>query len=208
MILPQRFQKLAEALLENNSGIFYGAYAKPSTKFSKPLLATLQRSGCRVLMWGLESANQRVLDLMDKGTRVEHVEEVIQRAGNAGIMNLVFVLFGFPTETEEEFLNTIHFLKNNQPSIHALSMGTFVLTEGSRIHKHPEDFSIIIQQQKTDLAHRIITFHVLEGMSPETVARLFKQHLKELQQIGLSHRLASYRDHLLLWASANCTDHG
>ena len=205
MILPQRFERLAEAVLEADFDIFYSAYAKPSAQFSESLLATLKRSGCRVLMWGLESANQRVLDLMDKGTRVEDVEQVIQRAGHVGIMNLIFVLFGFPTETEEELLHTIQFLKKNQQSIHALSMGTFVLTEGSRIHKRPEDFSIILKQQQTDLAHRVLTFDTLEGMSPATVARLFKQHLKQLQQIGLSHRLASYRDHLLLWASANCS---
>ncbi|MCF8057357.1 MAG: radical SAM protein [Desulfocapsa sp.] len=206
MIPAKRFQALAESLQEKDSGIFYSAYAKPSEKFSEPLLEDLNRSGCRVIMWGLESANQRILDLMDKGTQVGDVEQVIQRTAKAGIMNLVFVLFGSPTETEEEFLNTVQFLTKNQSSIHTLSMGTFVLTEGSRIHKHPEEFSIILKEQQTDIANRNLTFHALEGMSPETVANLFKEHLAELQQIGLSHRLASYRDHLLLWATANAPE--
>ena len=203
MILPGRFQSLADSLLQKKIPVFYSAYGKPSQQFSAPLMQKLQRSGCSVIMWGLESANQRVLDLMDKGTCVDDVGDVIHNAAKAGIMNLLFVLFGFPTETEEEFFNTLQFLRKNRSAIHTLSMGTFVLTEGSRVHTHPEEFSVVIKKDESGEAIAHLDFDTLAGMSPETVAKLFKQHLGELKQIGLSHRLASYRDHFLLWASAN-----
>ncbi|MEN8198463.1 MAG: B12-binding domain-containing radical SAM protein [Thermodesulfobacteriota bacterium] len=203
MILPKRFLALADEIVARKLDITYGAYAKPSDKFSQKLLERLQCSGCRVMMWGLESANQRVLDLMDKGTRVEIVKKVIERAAGSGIMNLLFVLFGFPTETEEELLNTVTFLKENSSRIHALAMGTFVLTEGSQVHRQPEKFSIVIRDKSKDPANRTLKYDTERGMSASRVDTLFKQQLPELNQIGPSRRLAGYRDHLLLWATAN-----
>ena len=62
-------------------------------------------------MWGVESGNDRVLELINKGTNVKDIEKVLEDSHNVGIKNIAYILFGFPTEIKEEFLDTIEFLK-------------------------------------------------------------------------------------------------
>ncbi len=202
MIPADRFAGLAAEIDRQELHITYAAYAKPTAKFDLKLLEKLYKSGCRVLMWGVESASQRILDLMRKGTKVEQMEQVLRAAAQAGIMNLVFILFGFPSETEEEFLATVELLLRNRRYIHAVCKGTFVLCEGSYIHRCPEEFAITNIHEKADFGptNRLLDFDVTHGLSPRQADELLNKHLAEIQTIGLSPRFGNYRDHLLLMA--------
>ena len=102
----------------------------------------MAKSGCKYLLWGLESASQRVLDLMDKGTKPEDVSKLMKNAHAAGIANHVFMICGFPTETEDEFAQTIKFLDDHKDYIYAVHRGTFSLEPESPIFEHQERFGI------------------------------------------------------------------
>jgi radical SAM superfamily enzyme YgiQ (UPF0313 family) len=203
MILADRFAKLAAELNRRELNITYAAYAKPTAKFDLELLKNIHQSGCRVLMWGVESASQRILDLMRKGTKIEQVEKVLRAAAEAGIMNLVFILFGFPSETEEEFLATVELLKRNKQHIHTVCKGTFVLGEGSDIHRCPEAFAItnIHEKPGSGPVNRLLGFEVTQGLSPQQADIMLDEHLAEIEKTGLSPRFGNYRDHLLLMNS-------
>lgn len=67
-------------------------------------------SGFRMILFGLESANQRTLDLINKGTRVEDVKYII-KAAKAGIEPHVSFMVGFPNEDEKDTLRTINLIK-------------------------------------------------------------------------------------------------
>jgi len=72
----------------------------------------LRRSGFRMLLFGLESANQRTLDKIGKGVRVEDVKYII-KAARCGLEPHVAVMFGYPWETDVEVINTlrmVHYL--------------------------------------------------------------------------------------------------
>ncbi len=203
MIPPKRFKMLAEKIIDAGIEIHYGAYAKPVGSFSYKLCDLLKRSGCQVLQWGVESASQRVLDLMDKGTKIQVVEKVLNNSTRAGIYNLIFILFGFPSETVKELHETLSFLDRNREHIHALSSGTFVLTEGSRIHGKPEVFSIsrISKHRNSSLLYPVLDYDVSQGMTATEVRQLFTEQQKFLNEIPLSPRFGTYREHLLLYGA-------
>jgi hypothetical protein len=71
-------------------------------KFDRDLAQALFQSGCRKLQFGLESYNQRVLNLMKKGVRVDCIPKNIEVCLEAGIAIHLFTFAGFPGETEEE----------------------------------------------------------------------------------------------------------
>src|SRR5581483_6003267 len=71
MISPPHFVRLARAIKEAGLDIAYYALTKPNAEFTGEHLLEMAESGCKYLLWGLESANQRILDLMDKGTKAE-----------------------------------------------------------------------------------------------------------------------------------------
>ncbi|MFH0783741.1 MAG: radical SAM protein [Pseudomonadota bacterium] len=201
MIPPQRFKKLAGQIIDEGLEIHYGAYAKPVKKFNSDLCKLIQRSGCRVLQWGVEAASQRILDLMSKGTDIHEVEQVLINSTQAGMYNLIFILFGFPSETTAEFNHTLEFIDFNRENIHALCSGTFVLTEGSQIHREPEIFFInrIRESIKSSILYPILDYDVSRGMTAKEVRRHLNDKQKFLNEIPLSRRFGTYREHLLMY---------
>ena len=202
MIPPARFRNLARRLMKQGLDICYSAYGKPVKNFDCPTLKIIHDSGCRLILWGVESASQRVLDRMHKGTRVDEIKEVLRCASETGIKNLVFMMFGFAGETEEEFQQSLSFLESNKMFIHALSKGTFRLMEGSEIARNPQAFGITRIREKTvpPFKSRHLLFDMSESFGPEECENLFKKSLKRIESVGLTPRFGTYRDHLLLFA--------
>ncbi len=201
MIPPGRFKRLAAGILEEGLNICYSAYGKPVRAFDRKTLELIHDSGCRLMLWGLESASQRVLDVMNKGTEIDDVRRVITMAAQAGIKNLVFVMFGFPGESEEEFLATLSFLERNREAIHALSKGTFRLMEGSPIAEKPGKFGIseIREKEAPAFKSRLLTYKMSASLQPEEAEALFKKNLKKIESVGITPRFGAYREHLLVY---------
>lgn len=142
MISASRFRKISEEVIRRDLEINYYALAKPTCDFTKDILDVMYKSGCRYIIWGVESGCQRILDLIDKGTVVEDMSDVLTNSSFAGIKNHVFLIIGFPTETREELKQTLDFLYELKDHIHAVHKGAFLLKTGSTVYEHPEKFGI------------------------------------------------------------------
>lgn len=203
MIHPHRLARLSRALLGEGAKLFWSAYAKPTGSFDMSLMDQLHRSGLRLVMWGVESGSQRVLDAMKKGIRLEWAGRILDSAHHAGIWNLVFLLFGFPTETEAEWDATLRFLEQHRESIDALSKSRFVLVAGSDIMRQPEQFGItqVFERPERDLASIAYDYEVSGGLSQEEVQRRFEEQLPLLEQYGRSPHFGVFRDHFLVHAA-------
>jgi radical SAM superfamily enzyme YgiQ (UPF0313 family) len=68
------------------------------------------KAGCKILYFGIESANQRILDYYNKRITPQQAEKTVRTARKAGADVIVgsFIL-GAPDETREEIQNTIDF---------------------------------------------------------------------------------------------------
>jgi anaerobic magnesium-protoporphyrin IX monomethyl ester cyclase len=121
---------------------------------SQELLDSMARGGCRMLLFGLESASERMIRRMVKGTQRAQMSRVLNASARAGIWNHVFFFFGFPGETMDDAQETVNFVYAHQHAIHSASLGTFVLERYSPAHLHPEKFGIrrIVQKPGQDLA--------------------------------------------------------
>jgi radical SAM superfamily enzyme YgiQ (UPF0313 family) len=77
---------------------------------SYPMLWEMARARCKILYFGIESANQRILDYYNKGTTREQSETAVRTARKAGVDVIVgSFIVGAPDETREEIQNTIEF---------------------------------------------------------------------------------------------------
>ncbi len=72
-----------------------------------PIVAALQRAGCRTVWIGAESGSQRILDAMEKGTRVEQIAAAARPLHAAGIEVGFFLQFGYPGETLDDIELTL-----------------------------------------------------------------------------------------------------
>ncbi|MFZ0942661.1 MAG: radical SAM protein [Syntrophobacteraceae bacterium] len=207
MIHPRRMDRIAANLIRRTARVYFSAYARPSG-FSPGGLQKAHRAGLRLLMWGLESASQRVLDLMRKGTSAQKIPAILNSAREAGVWNLVFSIFGFPTETRAEWQGTLDLLESCKESVHALSRSRFILLEGSDVFLNPERYGVkrIIDRPQRDPVSIAYDYQVSEGLTQEEAEVMFKDSLSRLSGIGRSPWFGQFRDHMLLFASRQTND--
>ncbi len=114
---PNYLLNLADRILEKNLKIKFSIYARLEKEFDYKLLKKLKKAGCIKIHWGLDSANQRVLDHINKGISLKQSEKILNNAKKAGIYNMVYIILGHPTETKDEMKDLYSYLKKNQKNI-------------------------------------------------------------------------------------------
>ncbi len=204
MIHPRRAAALCAELTRLGADLAWAAYARPQAGFTPELLKAMRAAGCRVLLWGVESGSQRVLDLMNKGTRVEAVGRVLDDAAAAGIQNLAFVMFGFPGESEAELEETLAFLERHRHSIAALSKSRFLLLEGAPMLENPgrHGISRVLPRSGDPLLGLAYDYEAVSGLSQARADELYRQRLRGFS-LGGAPELAILRDHLLIQAGGS-----
>jgi anaerobic magnesium-protoporphyrin IX monomethyl ester cyclase len=78
-------------------------------------VAGLKQAGCVEVWMGAESGSQKVLDAMEKGTRVEQIHVARERLRRAGIRACFFIQFGYPGETLDDILATVELVRTAMP---------------------------------------------------------------------------------------------
>jgi radical SAM superfamily enzyme YgiQ (UPF0313 family) len=78
------------------------------------LLAEL---GCFRIWIGSESGSQRILDAMDRGVKVEQVQDAVRMSRERGIQSGMFLMWGYEGEELEDIEATIDHVSNSNPDI-------------------------------------------------------------------------------------------
>lgn len=95
-------------------------------------VAGLRRAGCVEVWLGVESGSQRILDAMDKGTRLAAVFAARERLGTAGIRACFFLQFGYPGEGWDDVMATVELVRETLPDDVGISV-SYPLP-GTRFH--------------------------------------------------------------------------
>ncbi|MFH1439865.1 MAG: B12-binding domain-containing radical SAM protein [Candidatus Woesearchaeota archaeon] len=196
MIHAKRLMKIAKIFRPLN--IKWTCQLRPTKELSLETLKILRESGLTMIMWGVESGNDRILKLIRKGTNKKDIEMVLKNSHDAGIKNVVYMLFGFPTETKEEFFETIEFLKTNEKNIDLVSVSVFGLQKGSAAYNNPEKFGISeIHEEKRTILEPKITYDVKTGLSKKEVGELREKYKKTIDNINKYPKTMNYfREHM------------
>ena len=139
-IAAARARRLSRAIIAAGlDDIGVGALARFTPAYrSRALWEEMRAAGFAVMEWGLESACQDLLDSMRKGTRVETAADVLEAAAAAGVANEVFVMFGFPGETEERAKQTVGFLREHRDHITRTMIDVLDVYPDSPLGRDPE----------------------------------------------------------------------
>lgn len=145
---PEDLDRVAEEILRRRLEVFFHVMARPVEGHTPERLSKLYRAGCRWICWGVESGSQRLLDLINKGTRIQDTGILLRDAAEAGISNLAMMIFGLPTSTDLDFRQTVRFLEGVYPSLQAMSCSSFVLWEGTHFARRPDLYGVHITGPK------------------------------------------------------------
>lgn len=140
---PRMFRGIAEHIQRNAPGAQWVGTVHVDTRkdngLSRADLRAAAAAGMRRVSFGLESGSQRLLDLMDKGCKVELNEEFIRNAYEAGISVRCTMFRGFPGETTEDLVLTAEFLERNSTFIDRIRANDLSIIEGTPLHKDVRD---------------------------------------------------------------------
>jgi radical SAM superfamily enzyme YgiQ (UPF0313 family) len=108
----KRVIKICESLLKKDYKISWSCLARPEIT-SDELFDLIKQAGCWQIAFGIESADQGILDTIKKKATVERIAEVIHKTNQAGIHSRGYFMIGCPGETEETIDKTTHFIQES-----------------------------------------------------------------------------------------------
>ena len=98
----------------------------------------MQKTGCKVVCFGIESGVQALLDAMKKGTTVEGNLNTIKMAKAAGLTTMGYFILGYPGETKDTIKKTMEFVDNS--GLDQAQFYTFVPLPGSEIYANLDKY--------------------------------------------------------------------
>ncbi|HEX4338724.1 MAG TPA: radical SAM protein [Polyangiaceae bacterium] len=137
----ERFRRILERLVETDEqGLPISLYARVSD-LDDEICALMAKANVRFARIGQESGDQRILNLMRKGTRADQIGPAVTALGRHGISALVFMIYGFPGESEESLattrasLRTVNDGHEHSPVVHAVRIGLFDHQDFAGVHQ-------------------------------------------------------------------------
>jgi len=106
----KRAYEILEGIVRANLNISLGKLqmrADAICEMDRDFLELLVKAGAKRIHVGVESGSQRILDLIKKGETVEKVIEANRKLGRYPIVPLYLFMMGLPTETPENFAQSI-----------------------------------------------------------------------------------------------------
>jgi len=141
----------------------------------------MKRAGFRMLLFGLESASQRILDEINKGLTVEEMVESCRKAKKAGLDVHITIMFGYPTASSEEEFQTYRLARKLMESGCADTLQSTLLMPypGSRLYEVGLEKSWL-RYSPGEWEHWDMSEPVMKSldMSPEEVKRLCDETYK------------------------------
>ncbi|MBU1255521.1 B12-binding domain-containing radical SAM protein [Patescibacteria group bacterium] len=137
--------ELCDLILTNGLKMNWGGAALIRKEMSAELIEKMAKAGCNCIGYGLESGSQKIVDRMGKGFSIEDAERVIRDTYNAGIETILGIIIGFPGETDDDFQETMNFLRRNKRFISKINFpGECCIGCNSYMLKYPEKFNVIL----------------------------------------------------------------
>ncbi|HQX45161.1 MAG TPA: radical SAM protein, partial [Saprospiraceae bacterium] len=108
---PALMRELALEILRRDLVVSWWTNIRFEKSFTPDLCLLLNASGCMAVSGGLEVASDRLLQLIQKGVTVEQVAKVAGNLTSAGIMVHAYLMYGFPTQTVQETVDSLEMVR-------------------------------------------------------------------------------------------------
>jgi radical SAM superfamily enzyme YgiQ (UPF0313 family) len=141
---PKGLRSLAEELIKRGLPISWWGNIRFEKSFTEELCQLLAASGCIAISGGLEVASDRLLALMEKGVSVAQVARVTKAFSNAGILVHAYLMYGFPTQTVQETVDALEYVRQlfEEGCIHSGFFHRFTCTVHSPVGRNPERYGV------------------------------------------------------------------
>jgi anaerobic magnesium-protoporphyrin IX monomethyl ester cyclase len=112
---PGWIERFADLVEEYDARVPFKCLNRVDLLLRGNTISALKRAGARTVWVGAESGSQKILDAMEKGTKVEQIYETSRRLHDVGIEVGFFLQFGYPGETRDDIEQTLQMVRDCRP---------------------------------------------------------------------------------------------
>ena len=181
-------KRLCKELIKRGLDLQWTAEFRFEKNLSRELLSSLREAGCQKIVFGLETYNARLMDFMVKGITQENVDRICSDCVDLGIAVHCYVIVGFPTETEEESLETMNFIVNNTKLNTSYGFSCqpclFDLEKEAPIMSDPGAYGVqrIMRPASEDLSLGFF-YEVKSGMTPDQAEKVYQYVYEKISEV-------------------------
>ena len=141
---PSLMKSLAIEIIRRKLVVSWWTNVRFEKSFTQDLCLLLKASGCIAVSGGLEVASDRLLELINKGITVAQVAKVCKNFTDSGIMVHAYLMYGFPTQTAQETIDSLEMVRQlfELGILQSAFWHLFTMTAHSPIGLNPEKFSV------------------------------------------------------------------
>ena len=141
---PLAMRDLAIELLRRGLQVTWWTNIRFEKTFTEDLCKLLAASGCIAVTGGLEVASDRLLNMMEKGVTIEQVARVCKGFRDTGILVHAYLMYGFPTQTEQETIDSLEIVRQlfEQNLLQSAFWHQFAMTVHSPVGINPEKYLV------------------------------------------------------------------
>ena len=163
---PALMKAIALEIIKRGLVITWWTNIRFEKSFTKDFCFLLKASGCIAVSGGLEVASDRLLSLINKGVTVEQVAQVTSNFTEVGIMVHAYLMYGFPTQTVQETVDSLEMVRQmfELGIIQSGFWHQFALTAHSAVGLNPEKYQIIPEYKEISFANNDIEFKDKTGI--------------------------------------------
>lgn len=146
---PALMREVAIEIIRRRLSVSWWTNIRFEKSFTLDLCRLLKASGCIAVSGGLEVASDRLLKLIEKGVTVEQVARVNRNFTEAGIMVHAYLMYGFPTQTAQETVDSLEMVRQMFETgiMQSGFWHQFAMTAHSPVGLDPEAFHVINHSQ-------------------------------------------------------------
>ncbi len=177
-IPPKHAGRLANEIRRRELDIEWGCFIRADSHFTVDLLRDLRDSGFTTGCVGMESSNDRILRLMNKGYESAQLRTFFDRVREAGLrLGQINVIVDFPSTTYDEAMGVLEFCHQHRDVTRSFSIHNFVLDESSAVGRNPERYGLTVDREslprRWNMECNAIAFEDRMGMTEDEKDRAF-----------------------------------
>lgn len=195
---PAALKALAAELKRRKLAISWWGNIRFEKAFTPELCRELAESGCIAVSGGLEAASDRLLKLMNKGVTVEQVARVSKSFSAAGILVHAYLMYGFPTQTVQETVDSLEYVRQLVAAgcIQSGFFHRFACTAHSPVGRNPEVFGVrLLPSPPAPFAQNDVGFVDPTGVDHDALGKgLAKALYNYMHGVGLEADVRTWFD--------------
>jgi len=176
---PALMRALALEIIKRKLVVTWWTNIRFEKSFTADLCYLLKASGCIAVSGGLEVASDRLLALIQKGVTVAQVAQVNRNFTDAGIMVHAYLMYGYPTQTVQETVDSLEMVRQlfEAGILQSGFWHQFALTAHSPVGQNPHDYGILPDLKEITFANNDVQFIDSTGITHEQFSFGLKKSL-------------------------------